>query len=90
MVARVVAMAAKVWQANGSGGTQGMIWAAEQYCVENGARIITMSLGIPGNIPPYFMRNERLNCNNIRDAGVTFFNSAGNDHFNATPRLNWV
>ena len=27
------------------------------------------------------MRNERLNCNNIRDAGVTFFNSAGNDHF---------
>jgi len=74
-------MAAKVWQANGAGGTQGMIWAAEQYCVENGARIITMSLGITGDIDPYFMRNERLNCNNIRDAGVVFFNSAGNDHF---------
>ena len=80
-------MAAKVWQANGAGGTQSMIWAAEQYCVENGARIITMSLGITGDINPYFMRNERLNCNNIRDAGVTFFNSAGNDHFVFPPPL---
>ncbi|MCK9994731.1 MAG: S8 family serine peptidase, partial [Candidatus Krumholzibacteria bacterium] len=41
-------MATKVWQADGSGGSLGMIWAAEQYCVENGARVITMSLGIPG------------------------------------------
>jgi hypothetical protein len=73
-------MAAKVWQDNGTGGTQGMIWAAQQYCLENGARILTMSLGIPGDIPTYFLRNERVNCANIRDAGVTFFNSAGNDH----------
>ena len=80
-------MATKVWQADGSGGTLGMIWAAEQYCVENGARVITMSLGIPGAIPPYFMRNERLNDNNIRDAGVTLFNSAGNDHFVASPPI---
>ena len=80
-------MATKVWQADGSGGTQSMIWAAQQYCVENGARIITMSLGITGDIAPYFMRNERLNCNNIRDAGVTFFNSAGNDHFVFPPPL---
>ncbi|MEN8007597.1 MAG: S8 family serine peptidase [Candidatus Krumholzibacteriota bacterium] len=80
-------MAGKVWQANGSGGSLAMIWAAEQYCVENGARILTMSLGIPGDIPPYFMRNERLNNNNIRDAGVIFFNSAGNEHFSSTPPL---
>jgi serine protease AprX len=80
-------MAAKVWQADGTGGSLGMIWAAEQYCVENGARIITMSLGIPGDIAPYFMRNERLNDNNIRDAGVIFFNSAGNDHYVYDPPL---
>jgi serine protease AprX len=80
-------MATKVWQADGSGGTLGMIWAAEQYCVENGARIITMSLGIPGDIPAHFLRNERLNCNNLRDAGVTLFNSAGNDHYNFSPPL---
>ncbi len=80
-------MAAKVWQADGSGGSLGMIWAAEQYCVENGARIITMSLGIPGDTPPYFMRNERLNDNNIRDAGVILFNSAGNEHFLYDPPL---
>jgi len=80
-------MAVKVWQADGSGGSQGMIWAGQQYCVENGARIITMSLGIPGNISPYFMRNERMNDNNIRDAGVIFFNSAGNDHNIYNPPL---
>ncbi len=80
-------MATKVWQADGSGGSLGMIWAAEQYCVENGARVITMSLGIPGDIPAYFMRNERLNNNNIRDAGVTLFNSAGNDHSNYDPPI---
>lgn len=78
-------MALKVWQADGSGGSLGMIWAAQQYAVENGARIITMSLGIPGPIPVSFMRAERYNDNNIRDAGVTFFNSAGNDHFAFTP-----
>ncbi len=78
-------MALKVWQADGSGGSLGMIWAAQQYAVENGARIITMSLGIPGPLPASFMRAERFNDNNIRDAGVTFFNSAGNDHFSQTP-----
>ncbi len=78
-------MALKVWQANGAGGSLGMIWAAEQYAVENGARIITMSLAIPGPIPAAFLRAERYNDSNIRDAGVTFFNSAGNDHFNYEP-----
>ena len=78
-------MALKVWQADGSGGSLGMIWAAQQYAVENGARIITMSLGIPGPIPVSFLRAERYNDNNIRDAGVTFFNSAGNDHFSYNP-----
>ena len=78
-------MALKVWQADGSGGTLGMIWAAQQYAVENGARILTMSLGIPGALPVSYMRAERYNDNNIRDAGVTFFNSAGNDHFSYVP-----
>ncbi|MFH2052644.1 MAG: S8 family serine peptidase [bacterium] len=80
-------MGCKVWQDNGLGGSLGMIWAAEQYCVENGARIITMSLGIPGNIAPIFMRNERINCNNIRDAGVLLVNSAGNDHILYDPPI---
>lgn len=70
----------KVWNAAGSGGTLGMVWAAEQYCVENGARVITMSLGFPGVIPAAFMRAERDNDTNLRDAGVLLCNSAGNDH----------
>jgi serine protease AprX len=78
-------MALKVWDAAGNGGSLGVTWAAEQYAVENGARIITMSLGFPGTIPESFLRAERSNCSNIRDAGVTFFNSAGNDHFSAAP-----
>jgi subtilisin family serine protease len=80
-------MVLKVWQADGSGGSLGMIWAAEQYCVENGARIITMSLGIPGNIPESFLRAERANNANIRDAGVVFFNSAGNEHGAYSPPI---
>ncbi len=80
-------MACKIWQADGQGGSLGMIWAAEQYCVENGANIITMSLGIPGDIPAIFMRNERTNCDNIRDAGVLLVNSAGNDHYLFDPPL---
>lgn len=70
----------KLWNAAGSGGTLGMVWAAEQYCVENGARVITMSLGFPGVIPTAFMRAERDNDANLRDAGVLLCNSAGNDH----------
>jgi len=80
-----IIMALKVWQADGSGGSLGMIWAAQQYAVENGARIITMSLAITGEIPAAFLRAERYNDANIRDIGVTFFNSAGNDHFLVNP-----
>ena len=78
-------MALKVWQADGSGGTLSMTWAAQQYCAENGARIITMSLGIIGPIPDTYMRNDRYNFNNIRSAGVLMFNSAGNEHFTYDP-----
>lgn len=73
-------MALKVWKADGTGGSLGTIWAAEQYAAENGARIITMSLGIPGIIPDTYLRNDRYNFNNLRNAGVLMFNSAGNDH----------
>ncbi len=76
----------KAFAADGSG-TLGMVWAAQQYCVENGARIITMSLGVAGSVPTSYMRNERVNCANIRDAGVVFFNSAGNDHFAYEPPI---
>ena len=78
-------MAVKVWNAAGAGGTLGTVWAAEQYCVENGARIITMSLGFSGPIPASFTRAERNNCSNLRDAGVLLCNSAGNDHNTQEP-----
>ncbi len=80
-------MAMKVWQADGTGGSLSMIWAAEQYCVENGARVITMSLGLPGDIPDTYLRNDRYNLNNIRAAGVLLFNSAGNDHSAYNPPI---
>jgi subtilisin family serine protease len=79
-------MACKAFDSSGSG-SLGMIWAAEQYCVENGARVITMSLGIKGELPAVYMRNERVNCANIRDAGVTLFNSAGNEHYQYSPPI---
>lgn len=68
-------------------GTLGMSWAAQQYLVENGARIITMSMGVPGDIPVPYLRNERVNCQNLRDAGVIFINSAGNDHYEYAPPI---
>jgi hypothetical protein len=46
--------------------------------VENGARIITMSLGIKGEIPSAFLRNDRFNAEAIRSTGTILFNSAGN------------
>ncbi len=78
-------IACKVWQADGSGGTLGMIYEAEQYCAEMGARVITISLGIPGELPASYMRAERENSNNLRDAGVAIFNSAGNEHYSYDP-----
>ncbi|MBK9778046.1 MAG: S8 family serine peptidase [bacterium] len=77
----------KLWNAAGSGGTLGMVWAAEQYCIEMGARVITMSLGFSGAISPAFMRAERDNCANLRDAGVLLCNSAGNDHATYEPPI---
>ena len=72
--------------ADSTGGiTLGAVWEAQQYCVENGARVITMSLGIPGELPAVYLRTEREIADNIRAAGVVFFNSAGNEHFNYDP-----
>jgi len=72
-----------------TGGTSslGRIWAAQQYCAENGARIITMSLGIKGEIPAAFLRNDRFNAEALRAAGVVVFNSAGNYHEEFNPPL---
>ncbi|MBA4378767.1 MAG: hypothetical protein C0395_09000 [Gemmatimonas sp.] len=72
-------MACKAFAADGSG-TLGMIWQSYQYILENGARLITMSLGVPGDLDPSLMRAERETCNIMRTAGITIFNSSGNDH----------
>lgn len=80
-------MPLKLWNAAGAGGTLGSVWAAEQYGIENGARIITMSLGFLGTIPSAFMRAERDNCSNLRDAGVLLCNSAGNSHNDYDPPI---
>ncbi len=65
--------------------TLGRVWAAQQYCVENGCRIISMSLGIKGDIPAAYLRNDRYNADHIRAAGVVLFNSAGNEHDGIDP-----
>lgn len=80
-------MPVKVYNAAGIGGSLGTIWAAEQYCLENGARVITMSLGFIGNISAAFMHAERDNCANLRDAGVLLLNAAGNNHDDFDPPL---
>jgi len=78
-------MACKVFASDGSG-TLGMIWEAYQYVLENGARMITMSLGVPGdNIPASLARAERNSCDVLRSAGITVFNAAGNDHGTYVP-----
>jgi len=72
-----------------SGGTSslGRIWAAQQYCAEMGARIITMSMGIKGEIPEEYLRNDRFNAEALRAAGIVFFNSAGNYHSEFSPPI---
>ena len=77
-------LACKVADSAGSM-TFGSIWEAEQYCAENGARVITMSLGAAGEFPASYMRTERVIAANLRGAGVTFFNSAGNEHNTQDP-----
>ena len=46
-----------------------------------------MSLGVKGDLSTSLMRSERINMDNIRDAGVTMFNSAGNEHFEFNPPI---
>ena len=79
-------MGLKAFASDGTG-TLGSIWESYQYCLENGARIITMSLGVPGSLPASLMRSEREACNVLRTAGLVIFNSAGNDHNNYSPPI---
>ncbi len=75
----------KVFAHDGTG-TVAMIWEGEQYAVEMGARVLTMSLGVKGNdLPASLLRSERANCAAIREAGVAIFNSSGNEHFEFDP-----
>jgi len=79
-------MPVKVVGNNGSAPLSSL-WAAEQYCLENGARIITMSWGLVGDIPTIYLRNDRFNALALRAAGITFFNSAGNYHNSFDPPI---
>lgn len=63
------------------------IWFAQQYCIEMGCRVITMSLGIKGDIPEPYLRNDRYNALGMRAAGVMLFNSAGNEHAEFDPPI---
>lgn len=76
----------KVFTSTGTS-SLGRLWAAQQYCVEQGCRIITMSLGLKGDVPAPYLRNDRYNAESIRAAGVAFFNSAGNEHGQYSPPL---
>lgn len=69
------------------GSTLGRIWAGQQYCAEMGARIITMSLGLKGDIPVEYLRNDRFNADCLRAAGVVLMNSAGNYHDEFNPPI---
>ncbi len=79
-------MAVKAMDAGGDG-TLGMLWDGYQYLLVNGARVITMSLGVPGELPPSYMRTERETVNTLRVAGILLFNSAGNDHSTYDPPI---
>jgi serine protease len=68
----------KIFNAEGQG-TLSSIWAAQQYCVENDVRLITMSVGVRGEVPDVYLRADRFNALALRAAGVLLFNSAGND-----------
>ncbi|MCP4801007.1 MAG: S8 family serine peptidase [bacterium] len=77
-------IACKVADSSGSMAL-GSVWEALDYVVNNGARVITMSLGIPGEVPASYMRTERNLANGIRAAGTVFFNSSGNEHYAESP-----
>ena len=79
-------MVCKVFNYAG-GNLSSWTWAGQQYCAENGARLLTMSMGVEGDLPPSYMRNDRINNNNLRALGITIFNSAGNEHLAYDPPL---
>jgi serine protease len=78
-------MVCKSYLSDGSGAPFSAIYEGQQYAIEMGARIFTMSLGIAGEFPASMMRTEREIGDVIRAAGVIFFNSAGNDRVAYNP-----
>ena len=79
-------VSAKVFTGEGTS-SLGRIWAAQQYCVEQGARVISMSLGVKGDVPAAFLRNDRFAAEALRAAGVLLVSSAGNYHGEFAPPL---
>jgi len=79
-------MVCKIFNSAGQG-TLSSIWAAQQYCVENDARLITMSVSVRGDVSEVYLRADRYNALGLRAAGVVLFNSAGNDGQLFTPPL---
>lgn len=70
-------MALKVLTDQGSG-TQVAVWEAVQFAVENGAHVLSLSLGfrVSGNPNRAMMRTV---MNNLRSAGLVAFVAAGNE-----------
>jgi serine protease len=71
---------------NAGSGTVAMIWEGEQYCLEMGVRVMTMSLGVKGSdLAVSLLRADRFANNAIREAGTVLFNSAGNERAEFEP-----
>lgn len=56
------------------------VWEAQQYAIDMGADMMTMSLGAVGNLPPALLQGERYIGDALRLARVPLFTSAGNAH----------
>jgi subtilisin family serine protease len=67
-------------------GTGTSVWESQQYVLEMGAHVITMSVGAIGNLPPALLQAERRVGDTLRLARVALFTSAGNAHGGIDPR----
>jgi serine protease len=78
-------MVCKVYLSDGTGAPFSAVYEGMQYAAEMGARVLTMSLGVGGNISASAMRADRNATDALRAAGILLFNSAGNDRASFEP-----